>query len=216
MQYAEKFYTTHTVKTLALRDINLSVESGEFISIMGPSGSGKTTLLNVLGMFEILDSGQLQLARQEVTEMSYNQKITLRRQLIGYIFQSFNLIDFMSVYENIELPLKYRSVPKNERKIRVAQTLEHFGLSSRSAHYPAQLSGGQQQRVAIARAMVTKPKLILADEPTGNLDSKNSKIVLRQLKEINQQGTTVIMVTHSLEAANYAKRHLIMKDGYLT
>lgn len=216
LEHAEKAHTTRTIKTLALRDINLSVDSGEFVSIMGPSGSGKTTLLNILGMFETLDTGRLQLAQQEVTHMSYSQKIALRRQLIGYIFQSFNLIDFMSVYENIELPLKYRSVPKTERKNIVIQTLEEFGLSGRSAHYPAQLSGGQQQRVAIARAMISRPKLILADEPTGNLDSKNSEIVLNQLANINQTGTTVIMVTHSLEAADYARRHLTMKDGYLT
>lgn len=216
LEHAEKAHTTRTIKTLALRDINLRVEAGEFVSIMGPSGSGKTTLLNILGMFEVLDSGRLQLAQQEVTRMNYSQKIALRRQLIGYIFQSFNLIDFMSVYENIELPLKYRSVPKTERKTRVTQVLEQFGLSQRSAHYPVQLSGGQQQRVAIARAMVSQPQLILADEPTGNLDSKTSNIVLKQLAEINQTGTTVIMVTHSSEAANYASRHLIMKDGYLT
>ncbi len=215
MENAEKSYTTRTIKTRVLRDINLHIEAGEFVSIMGPSGSGKTTLLNVLGMFETLDTGLLQLAQQDITQMKYGQKIALRRQLIGYIFQSFNLIDFMSVYENIELPLKYRSTPRAERKIRVTQTLEQFGLSARSRHYPEQLSGGQQQRVAIARAMISHPKLILADEPTGNLDSHNSNIVLKQLKEINQTGTTVIMVTHSPEAADYAKRHLIMKDGYL-
>jgi len=213
---AEKYYTTRTLKTLALRDINLCITGGEFVSIMGASGSGKTTLLNVLGMFETLDKGRLQLAQQDITPMNYGQKIALRRQLIGYIFQSFNLIDSMSVYQNIELPLKYRSVPRAERAIRVRQVIEQFGLSARSAHYPAQLSGGQQQRVAIARAMVSRPKLILADEPTGNLDSKNSTIVLKQLAEINQTGTTVVMVTHSAEASSYARRHLRMKDGFLT
>lgn len=216
LESAEKFYTTRTLKTLALRDINLDIAAGEFVSIMGPSGSGKTTLLNVLGMFETLDAGRLQLAQHDITRMRHGQKIALRRQLIGYIFQSFNLIDFMSVYENIELPLKYRNVPRSERKARVKQTLEQFGLSGRSAHYPAQLSGGQQQRVAIARAMISRPTLILADEPTGNLDSNNSKTVLQQLEDIHQAGTTVVMVTHSPEASEYAKRHLLMKDGYLT
>lgn len=216
LESAEKFYTTRTLKTLALRDINLHIAAGEFVSIMGPSGSGKTTLLNVLGLFETLDAGRLQLAQHDITRMRHGQKIALRRQLLGYIFQSFNLIDFMSVYENIELPLKYRNVPLSERKARVKQTLEQFGLSGRSAHYPAQLSGGQQQRVAIARAMISRPTLILADEPTGNLDSNNSKTVLQQLEDINQTGTTVVMVTHSPEASEYAKRHLMMKDGYLT
>ncbi|MBG6241973.1 MAG: ABC transporter ATP-binding protein [Candidatus Symbiopectobacterium sp. Dall1.0] len=216
LESAEKFYTTRTLKTLALRDINLRITAGEFVSIMGQSGSGKTTLLNVLGMFETLDAGRLQLAQHDITRMHYGQKIALRRQLLGYVFQSFNLIDFMSVYENIELPLKYRNVLKAERKARVKQTLEQFGLSGRSAHYPAQLSGGQQQRVAIARAMISRPALILADEPTGNLDSNNSNTVLKQLEDINQAGTTVVVVTHSPEASKYAKRHLMMKDGYLT
>lgn len=215
LEHAEKSHTTRTLKTLALRDISLSVESGEFVSIMGASGSGKTTLLNVIGLFETLDTGRLQLAKQDITLMNYSQKIALRRELMGYIFQSFNLIDFMSVYENIELPLKYRGIPKAKRKTCVTQSLEQFGLSGRSDHYPAQLSGGQQQRVAIARAMISQPKLILADEPTGNLDSKNSHIVLQQLAQINLAGTTIVMVTHSPEAADYAKRHLIMKDGYL-
>jgi len=147
IENGEKSYTTRTMKTLALLDLNLRIGPGEFVSIMGESGSGKTTLLNVLGMFELLDSGRLQLAQQEVALMNDGQKIALRRQLIGYIFQSFNLIDFMTVAENIELPLKYRSIPKLTRKIHVQQTLEQFGLSARRDHYPAQLSGGQQQRL---------------------------------------------------------------------
>ncbi|WP_413739267.1 darobactin export ABC transporter ATP-binding protein [Sodalis sp. RH21] len=211
-----KSYTTKTIRTLVLNQVNLTVERGDFLSIMGPSGSGKSTLLNVLGMFESLDQGSLALAGEAVASLNYAQKIALRRQVIGYIFQSFNLISHMSVFDNVELPLKYRSVPKNERRQRVDQTLDTFGLAHRAGHYPAQLSGGQQQRVAIARAMISRPHLILADEPTGNLDSKHSRDVLEQLTSINSAGTTVVMVTHSPEASNYANRIVTMRDGYLT
>ncbi len=211
-----KSYTTKTIRTLVLNQVNLTVERGDFLSIMGPSGSGKSTLLNVLGMFESLDQGSLELAGETVASLNYAQKIALRRQVIGYIFQSFNLISHMSVFDNVELPLKYRSVPKNERRQRVDQTLDTFGLAHRAGHYPAQLSGGQQQRVAIARAMISRPHLILADEPTGNLDSKHSRDVLEQLTSINSAGTTVVMVTHSPEASNYANRIVTMRDGYLT
>ncbi|WP_410012269.1 darobactin export ABC transporter ATP-binding protein [Sodalis sp. C49] len=210
-----KFYTTKTIKTLALNAVSLNVGAGDFLAVMGPSGSGKSTLLNVLGMFEPLDEGRLTLAGENVAALGYAQKIALRRRLIGYIFQSFNLIPSMSVYDNVVLPLKYRGVAKAERRRRVDQILAVFGLTHRAGHYPAQLSGGQQQRVAIARAMVSRPGLILADEPTGNLDSKNSRDVLEQLKNINREGTTVVMVTHSQEASSYANRVLTMRDGRL-
>ncbi|NDL61559.1 ATP-binding cassette domain-containing protein [Acerihabitans arboris] len=210
-----KFHTTRTIKTLALNGVDLRVGAGDFLAIMGPSGSGKSTLLNVLGMFESLDEGRLILAGENVSALGHAQKIALRRRLIGYIFQSFNLIPSMSVHDNVALPLKYRGVAKPERRQRVDQILEVFGLEHRAGHHPAQLSGGQQQRVAIARAMVCRPGLILADEPTGNLDSKNSRDVLAQLKKINLEGTTVVMVTHSQEASNYANRVMTMRDGYL-
>lgn len=215
LEHAGKFYLTKTIKTLALNNVDLAIIPGEFLSVMGPSGSGKSTLLNVLGLFESLDTGRFTLDGEVVEGLSYSQKIALRRRLIGYIFQSFSLISHMTVNENVALPLKYRNVPKTERKARVKQTLETFGLTLRAEHYPSQLSGGQQQRVAIARAMISHPALILADEPTGNLDSKNSRAVLEQLKKINGQGTTVVMVTHSREASSYAGRVLMMRDGRL-
>ncbi|MDA5497045.1 darobactin export ABC transporter ATP-binding protein [Yersinia aleksiciae] len=213
MLNAEKFHITKTVKTKAISHLNFSVNKGDFVSIMGPSGSGKSTLLNIIGMFDSLDSGSLNLAGREVTNLSYSQKISLRRELIGYIFQSFNLIPHLSIFDNIALPLKYRGVAKNERDERVNQVLNLFGIDNRRDHKPMQLSGGQQQRVAIARAMVSEPVLLLADEPTGNLDSKNSRGVLQQLNYINNKGTTIIMVTHSEEASRYGSRIITMKDG---
>ncbi|CNI39115.1 MULTISPECIES: darobactin export ABC transporter ATP-binding protein [Yersinia] len=216
IQNAEKCYITKTVKTKVLNHLNFSVEKGDFVSIMGPSGSGKSTLLNIIGLFDNLDSGSLTLAGEEITNLSYSQKIILRRTLIGYIFQSFNLIPHLSIFDNIALPLKYRGINKKERIERVDQILTLFGIDNRREHKPAQLSGGQQQRVAIARAMVSKPTLLLADEPTGNLDSKNAHAVLQQLKYINKKGTTIIMVTHSVEAATYGNRVINMKDGNFT
>lgn len=213
MLNAEKFHITKTVKTKAISHLNFSVNKGDFVSIMGPSGSGKSTLLNIIGMFDSLDSGSLNLAGREVTNLSYSQKISLRRELIGYIFQSFNLIPHLSIFDNIALPLKYRGVAKSERDERVNQVLNLFGIDNRRDHKPMQLSGGQQQRVAIARAMVSEPVLLLADEPTGNLDSKNSRGVLQQLNYINNKGTTIIMVTHSEEASRYGSRIITMKDG---
>ena len=213
LQNAKKYYTTKVIKTRVLNNITLSVEKGEFVSIMGPSGSGKSTLLNIVGMFESLDSGSLTLAGKHVDNLGYSQRITLRRELIGYIFQSFNLIPHLSIFDNVELPLKYRGVAKKDRIEQVNQILSLLGIDNRKNHKPMQLSGGQQQRVAIARAMVTCPALILADEPTGNLDSKNARAVLEQLKAINQSGATIIMVTHSDEASSYSNRILNMKDG---
>ncbi|HDL8012826.1 TPA: darobactin export ABC transporter ATP-binding protein, partial [Yersinia enterocolitica] len=203
LQNAEKCYTTKTVRTKVFNQLNFSVEKGDFVSIMGPSGSGKSTLLNIIGMFDSLDSGSLILAGENVCSLSYSQRITLRRELIGYIFQSFNLISHLSIFDNVALPLKYRGVAQKERLIRVNQILNLFSIENRRDHKPMQLSGGQQQRVAIARAMISEPALLLADEPTGNLDSKNARAVLEQLQKINQTGTTIIMVTHSDEASKY-------------
>jgi putative ABC transport system ATP-binding protein len=216
LQNAGKCYTTKMVKTKVFSHLNFSIEKGDFVSIMGPSGSGKSTLLNIIGMFDSLDSGSLLLAGKDVAGLSYSQRIALRRELIGYIFQSFNLIPHLSIFDNIELPLKYRGVEKKERIERTNQILTLFGIDNRRDHRPMQLSGGQQQRVAIARAMVSVPALLLADEPTGNLDSKNAKGVLEQLIKINQSGTTIIMVTHSHEASTYSNRVINMKDGKLT
>ncbi|CNC81205.1 darobactin export ABC transporter ATP-binding protein [Yersinia alsatica] len=216
IQNAQKCYITKTIKTKVLNHLSFSVEKGDFVAIMGPSGSGKSTLLNIIGMFDNLDSGSLTLAGKDVTKLTYSQKIILRRSLIGYIFQSFNLISHLSVFDNIALPLKYRGINKKERIERVDQVLTLFGIENRRDHKPIQLSGGQQQRVAIARAMVSKPALLLADEPTGNLDSKNSHTVLQQLKNINKKGTTIIMVTHSDEASAYGNRVVNMKDGNFT
>ena len=216
IQNAEKCYTSKTIRTRVFNNLNFSVEKGDFISIMGPSGSGKSTLLNIIGLFDHLDSGSFSLAGKDITVMNYSQKIILRRSLIGYIFQSFNLISHLSIFDNVALPLKYRGIGKNERTEQVNQILNRFDIDNRKNHKPMQLSGGQQQRVAIARAMVSNPSLLLADEPTGNLDSKNARSVLQQLKYINQKGTTIIMVTHSDEASAYGNRIINMRDGKLT
>lgn len=210
---AEKAYQTKSIRTLALNNISLAVTPGEFVAIMGPSGSGKSTLLNVIGLFERLDKGQLILAGENVEGLRQGKRIDLRRRWLSYIFQSFNLISHMTVFDNVALPLKYRGVATALRRERVNQQLKNLGLEQRSHHYPAQLSGGQQQRVAIARAMISNPALLLADEPTGNLDSTTSREVLEQLTDIHQGGTTVVMVTHAPEAAAYASRVLQMKDG---
>ncbi|WP_145521398.1 darobactin export ABC transporter ATP-binding protein [Yersinia aldovae] len=215
IQNAEKSFITKTIKTQVFNHLNLAVEQGEFVSIMGPSGSGKSTLLNIIGIFDSLDSGSLTLAGKDVVSLSYSQRIILRRELIGYIFQSFNLIPHLSIFDNVELPLKYRNIAKKERIERVNRILNLFAIEHRSDHKPMQLSGGQQQRVAIARAMVSNPALLLADEPTGNLDSNNTRNVLEQLSRINQTGTTIIMVTHSDEAATYGNRVITMRDGKL-
>ena len=193
----QKIFRTEEVQTLALNDVNIEVNEGEFVAIMGPSGCGKSTLLNILGLLDNPTAGEYYLNGTEVSKFTESQRTSLRKGVIGFVFQSFNLIDELNVYENIELPLLYMGVPQAERKRRVEQAMERMGIMHRAKHFPQQLSGGQQQRVAIARAVVAGPKLILADEPTGNLDSKNGKEVMDLLKELNKEGTTIVMVTHS-------------------
>ena len=208
-----KVYRTSDVETTALSHVNLEVEPGEFIAIMGPSGCGKSTLLNVLGMLDTPDAGSYNFGNEDVAGFSENQLADIRKQNIGFIFQSFNLVDELSVAENVMLPLLYQKVPPKERAERVQKVLERVGIAHRADHRPQQLSGGQQQRVAVARAVVTNPKLILADEPTGNLDSTNGEEVLELLNQLNGDGTTIIMVTHDQSHADHASRVVNMLDG---
>lgn len=203
------------VYTVALGGINMEVDDGEFVAIMGPSGCGKTTLLNILGLLDNPSEGNYLLDGVEVSRLKESQRTDLRKGKIGFVFQSFNLIDEFTVEQNVELPLKYLGVPVGERKERVTKMLRRMNISHRANHYPNQLSGGQQQRVAIARAVICGPRLILADEPTGNLDSKNGKEVMELLTELNEEGTTIVMVTHSQRDANYAQRIVNMIDGFL-
>ncbi len=213
MKSLKKIYRTALVETHALRDFSLTVNSGEFVAVTGPSGSGKTTFLNIAGLLEEHTEGQYTLDGINVSGMSDDQRSSLRNQKIGFIFQSFNLIADLDLYDNVDVPLRYRGMPKAERKQRIEQALTRVGLGSRLHHYPAELSGGQQQRVAIARALAGSPKLLLADEPTGNLDTVMARGVMELLEEINGQGTTIIMVTHDLELARRAGRHVHMVDG---
>ena len=208
-----KIFQTEEVETIALNGVDIEVKEGEFVAIMGPSGCGKSTLLNILGLLDNLTEGQYLLAGEDVSKMKESERTRLRKGRIGFVFQSFNLIDELTVEENVDLQLKYLDVPKAERKERVLDILRRVNMSHRAKHYPQQLSGGQQQRVAIARAIVGHPKMILADEPTGNLDSKNGKEIMELLKELNQEGTTVVMVTHSNRDAAYALRTINMLDG---
>ena len=208
-----KIFQTEEVETIALNGVDIEVKEGEFVAIMGPSGCGKSTLLNILGLLDNLTEGQYVLAGEDVSKMKESERTRLRKGRIGFVFQSFNLIDELTVEENVDLQLKYLDVPKAERKERVLDILRRVNMSHRAKHYPQQLSGGQQQRVAIARAIVGKPKMILADEPTGNLDSRNGKEIMELLKELNQEGTTVVMVTHSNRDAAYALRTINMLDG---
>lgn len=211
-----KLYRTKTVETLALSDIDLHINHGDMLSITGKSGSGKSTLLNVLGMVEKPSSGSYQFDSHEVSLAGDSQLSRLRRHHFGFIFQSFNLIDQLNVEENVELPLKYIKMPKTERKSRIRDLLQQLEMDHRAQHFPHQLSGGQQQRVAIARAIATQPKVILADEPTGNLDSKNGDEVLRMLKELNQQlGSTIILITHDKQQAAAFPRQARLRDGHL-
>ena len=209
----QKIFHTEDMETWALNDVNLSVKPGEFIAIMGPSGCGKSTLLNILGLLDTPTRGSYILNGVEVSRMKENERVDVRKGIIGFVFQSFNLIDELTVEENIELPLIYLGLDKKERRERVHKVMERMGIAHRSGHYPSQLSGGQQQRAAIARAVVANPKLILADEPTGNLDSKNGKEVMTLLSELHKEGTTIVMVTHSQHDAQYANRIVKLFDG---
>ena len=209
----QKIFKTEEVETWALHNVSLDIKEGEFVAIMGPSGCGKSTLLNILGLLDNPTNGTYQLNGVEVSKMTESQRTDLRKGVIGFVFQSFNLIDELNVYENIELPLLYMGVPSTERKRRVEEVMDRMAIAHRSGHFPQQLSGGQQQRVAIARAVVASPKIILADEPTGNLDSKNGREVMDLLTQLNKEGTTVVMVTHSQHDAGYASRTINLFDG---
>ena len=209
----QKVFRTDEVETWALNNVSIEVKKGEFVAIMGPSGCGKSTLLNILGLLDNPTNGTYYLDGIEVSKYTESQRTNLRKGVIGFVFQSFNLIEELNVYENIELPLLYMGIPANERKRRIHEATDRIPPSHRSQHFPQQLSGGQQQRVAIARAVVGNPKLILADEPTGNLDSKNGKEVMELLTELNKEGTTVVMVTHSQHDAGYAGRTINLFDG---
>lgn len=210
----QKIFRTEEVQTLALNNVNIEVNEGEFVAIMGPSGCGKSTLLNILGLLDNPTSGEYYLNGTEVSKYTEAQRTSLRKGVIGFVFQSFNLIDELNVYENIELPLLYMGVPASERKRRIEQAMERMAISHRSKHFPQQLSGGQQQRVAIARALVSKPAIVLADEPTGNLDSKTSSDVLGLLKVTSQKfHQTLVMITHNNEIAQLADRIIRIEDG---
>jgi putative ABC transport system ATP-binding protein len=208
-----KVFRTEDVETHALVDVSLEVKKGEFVAVMGPSGCGKSTLLNILGLLDVPNGGEYILDGTDVASLSEKQRNVLRRSTLGFIFQSFNLIDELTVEENIELPLLYMKVPAAERKRRITDAMARMAITHRSKHFPSQLSGGQQQRVAIARAVVMQPKIILADEPTGNLDSKNGLEVMGLLRELHREGTTIVMVTHSARDAAYSDRIVNLFDG---
>ena len=208
-----KVYRTAEIESTALNEVSFEIKKGEFVSVMGPSGCGKSTLLNILGMLDKPESGSYKFQGKEVSHLNEKGRSIERKQNIGFIFQNFNLIDELTVFENIELPLLYNKVGKSERKTRVNELIEKIGIAHRSSHFPQQLSGGQQQRVAVARALITRPPLILADEPTGNLDSSNGNEVMELLCELNEAGTTIIMVTHSSHDASYSNRVINLLDG---
>jgi putative ABC transport system ATP-binding protein len=208
-----KVYRTDEIESTALNNVSFEIKKGEFVSIMGPSGCGKSTLLNILGMLDRPESGSYQFLEQEIAGLNEKGRADVRKKNIGFIFQNFNLIDELTVFENIELPLIYNKVPASERKIRVNELIEKIGISHRASHFPQQLSGGQQQRVAVARALITRPPLILADEPTGNLDSSHGNEVMELLCELHDEGTTIIMVTHSSHDASYSSRIINLLDG---
>ena len=208
-----KIFRTEEIETTALNNVSFEISEGEFVAIMGPSGCGKSTLLNILGLLDNPTEGSYELLGKEMSKLKESERTKFRKGKLGFVFQSFNLIDELNVFENVELPLKYLHIGASERKRRVNEILKRMSISNRAKHYPQQLSGGQQQRVAIARAVVSNPKLILADEPTGNLDSKNGKEVMNLLCELNSEGTTIVMVTHSQKDASMAQRIINLFDG---
>ena len=210
-----KIFRTESVETHALDSVSLHVERGEFVAIMGQSGSGKSTLLNIVGMLDHIDQGEYIFDGKEISGFTENKLADIRKDNIGFIFQSFNLIDELTVFENVELPLVYQGIAKKEREQRVLAILEKVDIAHRKDHYPQQLSGGQQQRVAVGRAIVAEPKMLLADEPTGNLDSKNGEEVMKLLAQLNREGVTIVMVTHSDHHANYAHRVINVLDGHI-
>lgn len=213
MENIRKVYRTELIETHALRDLSLNIREGEFVALTGPSGSGKTTFLNIAGLLETFEQGTYVLDGRDVSALNDNQRSVYRNQKIGFIFQSFNLIPDLSLFHNVDVPLRYRGLSKGERKERIEHSLELVGLSSRIKHLPSQLSGGQQQRVAIARALAGEPKLLLADEPTGNLDSTMAHQVMDLLEEIHDQGRTILMVTHDPELSKRAQRNIHLVDG---
>ncbi len=210
-----KVFRTEEIETTALNNVSFEINDGEFVAIMGPSGCGKSTLLNILGLLDNPSSGSYELLGQEMAKLKEKDRTKFRKGNIGFVFQSFNLIDELNVYDNVELPLRYLNISASERKEKVTAILKRMNISHRAQHFPQQLSGGQQQRVAIARAVVSNPKLILADEPTGNLDSKNGKEVMELLNELNKEGTTIVMVTHSPKDASIAQRTINLFDGQI-
>lgn len=210
-----KVYRTDEIETTALNKVNLTIEEGEFVAVMGPSGCGKSTLLNLVGLLDNPSNGHLSFLGKDVTKFTERMRTTMRKQNIGFIFQSFNLIDELTVYENIELPLLYQRMSSSQRRKRVEEVMDKMKIAHRKSHFPQQLSGGQQQRVAVGRAVVSNPKLILADEPTGNLDSANGEEVMEMLTQLNQEGATIVMVTHSPSHAEYARRIIQLFDGHI-
>lgn len=213
LQNLSKIFRTEDVETLALNEVDLKVKTGEFTAIMGPSGCGKSTLLNIIGLLDNPGSGSYELDGNEVSKLREKQRTAARKGNIGFVFQSFNLIDELNVYENVEVPLKYLGISASERKQRIEEVLDRMKIAHRKKHFPQQLSGGQQQRVALCRAVVANPKLLLADEPTGNLDSQNGQEVMKLLLELNKAGTTIVMVTHSDYDAGFAHRVINLFDG---
>ncbi|MFC6440230.1 ABC transporter ATP-binding protein [Bowmanella sp. JS7-9] len=216
MTNVKKIFRTDLVETHALKDFSLQVNEGEFVAVTGPSGSGKTTFLNIAGLLETFESGQYMLDGNDVSQLSDNARSKIRNQKIGFIFQGFNLLPDLNLFDNVDVPLRYRGWSASERKQRIEHALETVGLASRQKHLPSQLSGGQQQRVAIARALAGEPRFLLADEPTGNLDSKMAHSVMELLQDINQRGTTIVMVTHDPSLAAEAGRNIFVRDGQVS